>query len=114
MIYQGGAGWKSTYAANFFVLWQQAVTPAFTSGIAGLFASTQGEALAKSYDVVKALGLGATGVDIGRPYVWGLASFSESGVDRVLEILDAEFVTIMRQVAALNVAQITRRAIGRA
>jgi len=64
--------------------------------------------------VVKALGLGATGVDIGRPHVWGLASFSESGVDRVLEILDAEFVTIMRQVAALNVAQITRHAIGRA
>jgi len=91
-----------------------AVTPAFTSGIAGLFASTQGEALAQSFDVVKALGLGATGVDIGRPYVWGLASFSESGVDRVLEILDAEFVTIMRQVAALNVAQITRHAIGRA
>jgi len=47
-------------------------------------------------------------VGIGRPYVWGLASFGEPGVDRVLEILDNEFVTIMRQVGALNVAQITR------
>jgi len=65
-------------------------------------------------DVVKALGLGAAGVGIGRPYVWGLASFGESGVDRVLEILDAEFATIMRQVGALNVAQITRQTIGRA
>jgi 4-hydroxymandelate oxidase len=37
-------------------------------------------------------------VGIGRPYVWGLASFGEAGVDRALEIMDSEFVTIMRQV----------------
>jgi isopentenyl diphosphate isomerase/L-lactate dehydrogenase-like FMN-dependent dehydrogenase len=60
------------------------------------------------------LGLGAAGVGIGRPYVWGLASFGEPGVDRVLEILNAELATIMRQVGALNVAQITRQTIGRA
>jgi 4-hydroxymandelate oxidase len=59
-------------------------------------------------DVLKALALGATAVGIGRPYVWGLASFGEAGVDRVLEILDAEFVTVMRQVGALNIGQITR------
>jgi isopentenyl diphosphate isomerase/L-lactate dehydrogenase-like FMN-dependent dehydrogenase len=65
-------------------------------------------------DVIKALALGATGVGIGRPYVWGLASFGEEGVDRVLEILDTEFVTIMRQVGALNVTQITRNHVTRA
>jgi len=59
-------------------------------------------------DVLKALALGATAVGIGRPYVWGLASFGEPGVDRVLEILDTEFITIMRQVGALNVSEITR------
>jgi len=52
--------------------------------------------------------LGATAVGIGRPYVWGLASFGEAGVDRVLEIMDNEFTTIMRQVGALNINQITR------
>jgi isopentenyl diphosphate isomerase/L-lactate dehydrogenase-like FMN-dependent dehydrogenase len=35
-------------------------------------------------------------------------------VDRVLEILDTEFITIMRQVGALNVAQITRDNVTRA
>jgi isopentenyl diphosphate isomerase/L-lactate dehydrogenase-like FMN-dependent dehydrogenase len=65
-------------------------------------------------DVLKALALGATAVGVGRPYVWGLASFGEPGVDRVLEILDVEFVTIMRQVGALNIAQITRDNVGRA
>jgi len=65
-------------------------------------------------DVLKALGLGASAVGIGRPYVWGLASFGEAGVDRVLEILDDEFITIMRQVGALNINQITRDNVTRA
>jgi isopentenyl diphosphate isomerase/L-lactate dehydrogenase-like FMN-dependent dehydrogenase len=60
-------------------------------------------------DVLKGLALGATAVGIGRPYVWGLASFGEAGVDRVLEILDNEFTTIMRQAGALNISQITRK-----
>jgi len=65
-------------------------------------------------DVLKALSLGATGVGIGRPYVWGLASFGEPGVDRVLQILDDEFITIMRQVGALHVGQLTRQTVTRA
>jgi 4-hydroxymandelate oxidase len=65
-------------------------------------------------DVLKALALGANAVGIGRPYVWGLASFGEPGVDRVLEILDDEFITIMRQAGALNVNQITRDNVTRA
>jgi isopentenyl diphosphate isomerase/L-lactate dehydrogenase-like FMN-dependent dehydrogenase len=63
---------------------------------------------------VKAPGLGAGAVGIGRPYVWGLASFGEAGVDRVLQILDDEFITIMRQVGALNINQITRDNVTRA
>jgi isopentenyl diphosphate isomerase/L-lactate dehydrogenase-like FMN-dependent dehydrogenase len=46
--------------------------------------------------------------------VWGLASFGEAGVDRVLENLDDEFTTIMRQVGALNINQITRENVTRA
>jgi isopentenyl diphosphate isomerase/L-lactate dehydrogenase-like FMN-dependent dehydrogenase len=46
--------------------------------------------------------------------VWGLASFGQAGVDRVLQILDDEFITIMRQVGALNINQITRENVTRA
>jgi isopentenyl diphosphate isomerase/L-lactate dehydrogenase-like FMN-dependent dehydrogenase len=46
--------------------------------------------------------------------VWGLAAFGEAGVDRVLEIMDNEFTTIMRQVGALNIGQITRDNVIRA
>jgi 4-hydroxymandelate oxidase len=35
-------------------------------------------------------------------------------VDSVLEILDNEFITIMRQVGALNIDQITRDNVTRA
>ena len=65
-------------------------------------------------DVLKALALGAHAVGIGRPYVWGLASFGEPGVDRVLQILDDEFVTIMRQLGALSLDEITPRSLSRA
>lgn len=38
-------------------------------------------------DVVKAMALGARGVMIGRPLVWGLAAAGEAGARRVLELL---------------------------
>ena len=41
-------------------------------------------------DVLKALGLGAAAVLIGRPALWGLAVGGAEGVARVLEILGAE------------------------
>lgn len=41
-------------------------------------------------DVLKALALGADMVFVGRPALWGLASFGEAGVRRVLEILREE------------------------
>ncbi len=46
-------------------------------------------------DVFKALALGAKGVGIGRPMLWGLGSFGQAGVDRVLEILQAELKLVM-------------------
>ncbi|GAA1240450.1 alpha-hydroxy acid oxidase [Kitasatospora nipponensis] len=41
-------------------------------------------------DVLKALALGADGVLLGRPVLWGLAADGERGVRRVLDLLAAE------------------------
>jgi isopentenyl diphosphate isomerase/L-lactate dehydrogenase-like FMN-dependent dehydrogenase len=57
-------------------------------------------------DVFKALALGADAVGIGRPYIWGLASFGQEGVERVLEILQAELTGNMRQAGTRSVAEI--------
>ncbi|MGH8530989.1 MAG: alpha-hydroxy acid oxidase [Nevskiales bacterium] len=46
-------------------------------------------------DVLKALALGARGVLIGRPVLWGLAVDGEAGVVRVLEILRQELSDAM-------------------
>jgi isopentenyl diphosphate isomerase/L-lactate dehydrogenase-like FMN-dependent dehydrogenase len=51
-------------------------------------------------DIVKALALGAQGVCIGRPYMWGLGAFGQPGVERVLELLRIELNAIMQQLGA--------------
>jgi len=65
-------------------------------------------------DIFKALALGADAVCIGRPYVWGLGSFGQAGVERVLEILRTEFERVMKECGVTSVAQINRSYIERA
>ena len=59
-------------------------------------------------DVFKALALGATAVGIGRPYIWGLAAFGQPGVETVLEIMQREFTTTMKQAGTTSIAAITK------
>ena len=59
-------------------------------------------------DVFKALALGATAVGIGRPHIWGLASFGQEGVETVVAILRRELQAIMAQTGAASIAQIRR------
>ena len=51
-------------------------------------------------DIVKALCMGAKGVAVGRPYLWGLGAFGQPGVERVLDILRTELMVAMQQVGA--------------
>ena len=62
-------------------------------------------------DVYKALAIGARAVGIGRPYLYGLASFGQEGVERVLDILRAELALAMRQCGTTSIAQITRASV---
>ena len=58
-------------------------------------------------DIFKALALGATAVGIGRPYLWGLASFGQAGVEAVLELLRRELEMVMRQAGTTSLDQIS-------
>ena len=62
-------------------------------------------------DVFKALALGARAVFIGRPYVWGLASFGQPGVERVLDILRIELELVMKQCGTRSIAEIGRTSV---
>ncbi len=59
-------------------------------------------------DVFKALALGAKGVGIGRPFLWGLGAFGQAGVDRVIEIMQGELKLAMGNCGTQTVADITR------
>ena len=57
--------------------------------------------------VLKALAMGATAVAIGRPYLWGLAAGGHRGVERVLELLQAELVRDMQLAGTPDIQSIT-------
>ena len=61
-------------------------------------------------DIVKAIALGATAVQIGRPYVWGLA-FGQEGVQRVWELLAAEFKLALALAGKTKPAEVDRRMV---
>jgi len=62
-------------------------------------------------DVFKALALGATAVGIGRPYIWGLSSFGQAGVERVLQILNTELRLAMVGCGTLSLKDITAKSL---
>ena len=56
--------------------------------------------------IVKALGLGARAVLIGRPYLYGLAAGGEAGVERIIEILRGEMTRTMALMGCSSVRQL--------
>ena len=62
-------------------------------------------------DVFKALACGARAVGIGRPYMWGLAAFGQPGVERVLDLLRAEFELVMKQCGTRSIGEIGRKSV---
>jgi 4-hydroxymandelate oxidase len=65
-------------------------------------------------DIVKALAMGASGVAVGRPYLWGLGAFGEPGVERVLELLRIELMAAMQQAGAPSVKELVPAMVKRA
>jgi 4-hydroxymandelate oxidase len=59
-------------------------------------------------DIFKALALGAKGICIGRPYLWGLAAFGQAGVEKVLDLLTRELELMMRHAGATSLAKLSR------
>lgn len=59
-------------------------------------------------DIVRALALGAHGVLLGRPVLWGLAVGGEAGVRRVLELLRGDFTRAMQLTGCASVSAANR------
>lgn len=57
-------------------------------------------------DVVAAVGLGATGVLLGRSYLYGLMAGGERGVDRVFEVFTAEMTRTLQLLGVPRLADV--------
>lgn len=62
-------------------------------------------------DILKALSMGAKAVLVGRPPIWGLASFGQPGVERVLWMLSAELKLAMGLSGQTRLSSINRRLV---
>ncbi len=62
-------------------------------------------------DILKALAMGAAAVGVARPYLWGLASFGQRGVARVIELLRTELALDMGMSGVANISEIDRKLV---
>ena len=83
------------------------VLPEIVEAVGGRIPVLVDSGFRRGSDIVKALAIGAKAVCIGRPYLWGLGAFGESGVDRVLAILRAETRIAMQQLGAPSLKELT-------
>ncbi len=82
--------------------------PEVVAGAAGKIPVLVDGGFRRGTDIFKALALGANAICVGRPYIWGLAAFGQSGVEAVLAILRRELEMVMRQAGATSIEKITR------
>ncbi|KAK3391063.1 FMN-dependent dehydrogenase-domain-containing protein [Podospora didyma] len=60
----------------------------------------------RATDIIKALCLGATGVGIGRPFLYAMSAYGFDGVDRAMQLLRDEMEMNMRLIGATTVADL--------
>jgi isopentenyl diphosphate isomerase/L-lactate dehydrogenase-like FMN-dependent dehydrogenase len=82
--------------------------PEITKAVRGRAIVELDGGIRRGTDIFKALALGANVVGIGRPYIWGLASFGQEGVEAVLAILRRELEIVMRQSGTTSLKAITQ------
>ena len=75
--------------------------------VAGQATVTVDGGIRSGADVLRALALGAAGVGVGRPVLWGLAADGAAGVRKVLGGLTAELRQAMASVGAGSIADLS-------
>ncbi|HEX5230403.1 MAG TPA: alpha-hydroxy acid oxidase, partial [Bryobacteraceae bacterium] len=85
--------------------------PEVVDAVAGRIPVMVDGGIRRGTDAYKALALGARAVGIGRPYIWGLSAFGQAGVEKVVEILNAEFQLTMRQCGARSLDEISHSTV---
>jgi isopentenyl diphosphate isomerase/L-lactate dehydrogenase-like FMN-dependent dehydrogenase len=80
--------------------------PEIAEALHGRAAVLLDSGIRRGSDIVKAMALGAQGVLIGRPTLYGLSLSGQAGAQRVISLLRAELSTVMGQVGCASVADL--------
>lgn len=84
------------------------VLPEIVAAVGGKVPVIFDSGVRRGTDILKALALGASAVCLGRVPLWGVGSFGAAGVQRVLEILQAELVQAMEETGCQSIASIDK------
>jgi isopentenyl diphosphate isomerase/L-lactate dehydrogenase-like FMN-dependent dehydrogenase len=84
------------------------VLPEIVDAVAGKVPVLIDGGFRRGSDILKALALGASAVCLGRAPRWGLGAFGAAGVQRVLEILQAELMLAMAHTGRPTLSSIDR------
>jgi 4-hydroxymandelate oxidase len=87
------------------------VLPAIAGAVGGQVTILVDGGFRRGSDVLKALALGARAVLLGRPPVWGLASYGAAGVQRLLELLQTELARDMAMCGRVNLQGIDQAVV---
>ena len=82
--------------------------PEVVQAVAGRVPVLVDGGIRRGTDMLRAIALGASAVQVGRPVLWGLATAGAEGVERVLRILMDEFSLAMALAGCADVASIRR------
>ncbi len=84
-----------------------AALPGVCAAVAGRVPVLVDGGIRRGTDIAKAICLGAAGVLVGRPVIWGLATYGAAGVSHVLDILRTELEMAMALLGAPTLADLT-------
>lgn len=87
------------------------VLPEVVDAVAGKVPVLIDSGFRRGSDIVKAIALGASAVCLGRAPRWGLGAFGPQGVQRLLEIVQAELREAMARTGCTTLAALDRSVI---
>ena len=87
------------------------VLPEIVAAVRGKIPVLVDSGFRRGSDLVKAIALGANAVCLGRAARWGLGAFGPAGVQRLLEIIQAEFREAMAKTGRATIASLDRTAV---
>jgi len=87
------------------------VLPSIADAVAGKVPILIDGSFRRGGDILKALALGAKGVLLGRPPLWGLAAYGAEGVQHVLDLLQRELARDMAMCGKVTISQLDRTVV---